>query len=151
MSLLDSITPLEWRRLLGSKTAAGPASRTGMQTKWSSYYWNEMEVNSQGESLRQCMERYGVGGRYSEDKDMIAALVFLSVDKTAENSWVLGIKRRPNYMYGSPDPPTSGSAWRLRDRRVWRSWRRHSSYRTQHGGFAQVAARQEGEPALTRD
>ena len=39
------------------------------------------------------MERYGVGGRYSEDKDMIAALVFLSVDKTAENSWVLGIKR----------------------------------------------------------
>ena len=38
------------------------------------------------------MERYGVGGWYSEEKDMVAALVFLSADKTAANSWLLGIK-----------------------------------------------------------
>ena len=39
------------------------------------------------------MERYGVGGWYSEEKDMIAALVFLSGDKTTANSWLLGVKR----------------------------------------------------------
>ena len=38
------------------------------------------------------MELYGVGGWYSEDKDMVAALIFLSADKTAGNSWLLGIK-----------------------------------------------------------
>ena len=65
---------------------------TGMQTKWNFYYWNETKVNHEGESLRACMERYGVGGWYSEEKDMVAALVFLSTDKTAANSWLLGIK-----------------------------------------------------------
>ena len=49
-------------------------------------------VNHEGESLRECMDRYGVGGWYSEEKDMVAALVFLSADKTASNSWLLGIK-----------------------------------------------------------
>ena len=65
---------------------------TGMQTKWNFYHWNETKMNHKGESLRECMERYGVGGWYSEEKDMVAALVFLSADKTAANSWLLGIK-----------------------------------------------------------
>ena len=63
-----------------------------MQTKWDFYHWNETEVNHEGESLRECMERYGVGDWNSEEKDMVAALVFLSADKTAANSWLLGIK-----------------------------------------------------------
>ena len=63
-----------------------------MQTKWSFYHWNETKVNQEGESLRECIERYGVGGWASKDKDMIAALVFLSADKTSSNSWLLGIK-----------------------------------------------------------
>ena len=68
-------------------------NRTGsMQTNWDYYYWNETKVNDEGESLEACMERYGVGGWYSEEKDMVAALVFLSTDKTAGNSWLLGIK-----------------------------------------------------------
>ena len=65
-----------------------------MQTNWDYYYWDENKVNDEGESLRVCMERYGVGGWYSEEEDkiLVAALVFLSSDKTAENSWLLGIK-----------------------------------------------------------
>ena len=65
---------------------------TGMKTKWNFYYWDETKVNTEGESLRACMERYGVGGWYSEEKDMVVALVFLSADKTAASSWLLGIK-----------------------------------------------------------
>eukprot|EP00605_Chrysophyceae_sp_TOSAG23-4_P000779 GSChrysophyteH1.ASY1.ANO1.868.1 assembled CDS len=65
---------------------------TAMKTKWNFYYWNETKVNQEGESLRACMERYGVEGWYSEEKDMVAALVFLSADKTAANSWLLGMK-----------------------------------------------------------
>ncbi len=63
-----------------------------IQAKWDFYYWNETKLNDEGESLRACMERYGVGGWYSEEKDMVAALVFLSADKTAAKSWLLGIK-----------------------------------------------------------
>ena len=65
---------------------------TDMETKWNFYYWDETQVNHEGESLRACMERYGVGGWYSEEKDMVAALVFLSADTTAAKSWLLGIK-----------------------------------------------------------
>ena len=70
-----------------------------MQTNWDCYYWNETKVNHEGESLRACVERYGVGGWYSEEKDMAAALVFLSADKTAASSWLLGIK----HLYGEQE------------------------------------------------
>ena len=60
--------------------------------QWSFYYWNETKLNTEGESLRQCVERYGVGGWYSQEKDMLAALVFLCREKTAGNAWLLGIK-----------------------------------------------------------
>ena len=63
-----------------------------MQTKWDFYHWNETKVNAEGESLRDCMDRYGVGGWYSKEKDMVAAFVFLSSEKTAQKSWLLGIK-----------------------------------------------------------
>lgn len=67
-------------------------SSNGMQTKWDFYYWSEAEVNQEGESLRECMERYGVGGSYSEEMDMVAALIFMSAEKTAADSWLLGVK-----------------------------------------------------------
>ena len=63
-----------------------------MQTKWDFYHWNETALNHDGESLRTCMMRYGVGGWYSTENDMVAALIFMSADKTAGNSWLLGIK-----------------------------------------------------------
>uniref|UniRef100_A0A7S2Z1P9 Uncharacterized protein n=1 Tax=Chloropicon laureae TaxID=464258 RepID=A0A7S2Z1P9_9CHLO len=67
-------------------------SSTGMQTKWDFYHWNETETNHEGESLRACMDRYGVGGWYSTERDMVAALVYKTAAKTAANSWLLGIK-----------------------------------------------------------
>lgn len=66
------------------------------QSVWDFYYWNETDTNPEGESLRICMERYGVGGWYSKEKDMVAALVFKSAEKTAGNSWLLGLKRLNN-------------------------------------------------------
>ena len=74
------------------ETASSSTNCTEMQTKWNFYHWNETKVNRYGESLRACMKRYGVGGWYSEEKDMIAALIFLSTSKTAADSWLLGIK-----------------------------------------------------------
>jgi len=67
-------------------------SSTGMQTTWNFYYWDETETNHEGESLRACMDRYGVGGWYSQERDMVAALVYKTAAKTAANSWLLGIK-----------------------------------------------------------
>ena len=63
-----------------------------MQTEWKHYDWDETFTNNEGLSLRECMSRYGVGGWYSNDKDMVAALIFLSADKSAHNSWLLGLK-----------------------------------------------------------
>ena len=68
-------------------------SRVQLQTEWEFYSWSETATNNEGLSLRACMERYGVGGWYSKDKDMIAALIFLSADRTNGNSWLLGLKR----------------------------------------------------------
>ena len=60
-----------------------------MQTEWKHYDWNETFTNNEGLSLRGCMSRYGVGGWYSNDNDMVAALIFLSADKSADNAWLL--------------------------------------------------------------
>ena len=62
-----------------------------MQTTWRYYYWSETDMNREGESLRTCLERYGVGGWYSND-GRAAALVFYSAEKSAGYSWLLGMK-----------------------------------------------------------
>ena len=69
---------------------------TEMKTTWSFYYWDEAYVNKDSETLKTCMERYGVGGWYSIPKDMVTALVFLSAEKTASSSWLLGVKHLNN-------------------------------------------------------
>jgi hypothetical protein len=88
-----------------------------MQTKWQFYYWSETMVNHEGETLKTCMDRYGVGGWYSREKDMVTALVFLSAEKTAAMSWGLGVKQfngkqalfrmqeEARYPHLSPDTP----------------------------------------------
>ena len=62
------------------------------RTKWDFYYWSENETNREGKTLEQCLNTYGVGGWYSEEKDMVAALVWKSAERDAGNSWLLGIK-----------------------------------------------------------
>ena len=78
------------------ENARKAVAQTAAQSIWEFYYWNETDTNPEGESLRTCMERYGVGGWYSKEKDMVAALVFKSAEKTAGNSWLLGLKRLNN-------------------------------------------------------
>ena len=63
-----------------------------VKTEWEYYYWDETKTNTQGESLRTCMERYGVGGWYATRKDMAVALIFLCADRSAGNAWLLGVK-----------------------------------------------------------
>ena len=66
--------------------------RLETRTKWDFYYWSESETNREGKSLEECLNTYGVGGWYSEAKDMVAALVFKSAERDAGYSWLLGIK-----------------------------------------------------------
>lgn len=66
--------------------------RLETRTKWDFYYWSENETNREGKTLEQCLNTYGVGGWYSEEKDMVAALVWKSAERDAGNSWLLGIK-----------------------------------------------------------
>jgi hypothetical protein len=65
-----------------------------IQTWWQYYYWNDTKTNPEGESLQTCMTKYGVGGWYSPEKDMIYACIFMSEVKGHpwENNWLLGIK-----------------------------------------------------------
>jgi hypothetical protein len=63
-----------------------------IQSKWEFYYWSESKKNSNGMSLLNCLQHYGVGGWISVEKDMVAALVYLSADKDVGNSWLLGLK-----------------------------------------------------------
>ena len=72
--------------------AAPVAELVKMQTEWDYYHFSETETNDEGLSLRECMERYGVGGWYSNENDMVAALIFLSADKSPGKSWLLGTK-----------------------------------------------------------
>ena len=76
------------------KTRFGHMSegRMSMQTEWEFYQWSETKINNEHLSLRECVERYGVGGWYSNDKDMVAALIFLDTDRSPDNSWLLGLK-----------------------------------------------------------
>ena len=64
------------------------------RSDWSSFYWSDSATSrATGESLRTCMAKYGVGGWQSEERDMVAALIFLDAERSPANSWLLGVKR----------------------------------------------------------
>jgi len=63
-----------------------------LQTEWDYYYWDDDETNQNGESIKTCMERYGVTGWYQRAAQTAVALVFLSSEKTHANTWLLGMK-----------------------------------------------------------
>ena len=64
---------------------------TEMKTTWSFYYWDEAYVNKDSETLKTCMERYGVGGWYSIPKDMVAALITETLPKVVVVGDILNI------------------------------------------------------------
>jgi hypothetical protein len=63
-----------------------------LQTEWDYYYWDDDETNQNGESIKTCMERYGVTGWYQREAQTASALVFLSSERTHANAWLLGMK-----------------------------------------------------------
>ena len=60
---------------------------------WEFFYWDPCKTNSRGESLLECLEKYGVGGWHALSDDMAVALIFLDHTKSAGHSWLLGLKR----------------------------------------------------------
>jgi hypothetical protein len=48
-------------------THRGTLLKLHLQTEWNYYYWDDDETNDQGESIKICMERYGVGGFYQKE------------------------------------------------------------------------------------
>ena len=63
------------------------------QAKWHHYTWNELKKNDKGESLRECLQKYGVGGRWSLKKGIVAIVIFLTPRKFKGKVWLLGVKR----------------------------------------------------------
>ena len=74
-------------RKAATRKATRAAARGGegaLKTKWSSFYWSTGPVNSQGDTLSGCLEKYGVGGWSSAPsvKNMTVCLVYLCAERT---------------------------------------------------------------------
>ena len=69
-----------------------PSMMSSLQTNWDFYYWKETMCNKEGETLKECLNNYGVGISYSVEKNMIIAIIFLSSEKVDHESFLLGLK-----------------------------------------------------------
>ena len=85
----DDAENLEWSAPLVRSKA--PPDR--VQADWHAFYWSET-ASFDGKTLQECVDAYGVGGWVSRAKNMVAALVFLSAERSAANSFLLALKPR---------------------------------------------------------
>ena len=56
---------------------------------WQYFYWSETFTNRAGESLRVCLDKYGVGVDSVEEIGVTSAILFLSSSKSVHDSWLL--------------------------------------------------------------
>ena len=56
---------------------------------WHYFYWSETFTNRAGESLRVCLDKYGVGVDSVEEIGVTSAILFLSSSKSLHDSWLL--------------------------------------------------------------
>ena len=56
---------------------------------WQYFYWSETFTNRAGESLRVCLDKYGVGVDSVEGIRVTSAILFLSSSKSLHDSWLL--------------------------------------------------------------
>lgn len=86
------------KRTGGAKLVAAASHRPAA---WRFFYFDPAFKTPKGESLFECVSKYGVGGWTSESKDMATALVFLSDARDASHSWLLGLKRHSTNAQGN--------------------------------------------------
>ena len=70
------------KRLIQKKLKA-----TSSLENW--YYWSDVIVNELGETLTECVQKYGIGGWCCLDKDMKAQVIYLDDQLDFSNSWLL--------------------------------------------------------------
>lgn len=63
-----------------------------LQTKWSFFYWNELKQNNGKETLRECIDKYGLGVTYCKSRNIVVAVIFLSSERNFAHCWLLGVK-----------------------------------------------------------
>ena len=56
---------------------------------WQYFYWSETFTNRAGESLRVCLDKYGVRVDSMEEIGVTSAILFLSSSKALHDSWLL--------------------------------------------------------------
>ena len=56
---------------------------------WQYFYWSETFTNGAGESLRVCLDKYGVRVDFVEGLGVTTAILFLTGSKTVHHSWLL--------------------------------------------------------------
>ena len=62
------------------------------------YYWCDEERNRDGESLQQCLEKYGIGRQTLPHlgAGIWMTVIFLSAKRSFGNSWCLSCIHRPS-------------------------------------------------------
>ena len=56
---------------------------------WQYFYWSETFTNRAGESLRVCLDKYGVRVDSVEEIGVTTAILFLTSSKSLHDSWLL--------------------------------------------------------------
>ena len=56
---------------------------------WQYFYWSEVFTNDAGESLRVCLDKYGVSVKDYDEMGVTTAVLFLTDCKTLDDSWLL--------------------------------------------------------------
>jgi hypothetical protein len=57
------------------------------------FYWSEVERNEHGETLAECLRKYGTGtGGSSADRDLETKLLYLDASRSDSYSWLLSVK-----------------------------------------------------------
>ena len=79
------------------------------------FYWDDAYTTPDGATLEDCLAHYGAGGWSSTTKDLTVALVYLSDDRDASNSWLLGLKRASTDVQclsrAQEETPTTYQMW----------------------------------------
>eukprot|EP00966_Prymnesium_polylepis_P329030 7384786-Prymnesium_polylepis.7 len=90
------------RKATRAAARGGEGEGEALKTEWDFLYWTAGPVNGQGDTLAECLDKYGVGGWSSEpsEKNMTVCLVYLSAERADAHSWLLGAKRTDNGEQG---------------------------------------------------
>jgi hypothetical protein len=57
------------------------------------FYWSQVERNADGETIAECLDKYGTGGWTCGETNMQVKLIYLDATRSDTYSWLLWVKR----------------------------------------------------------